>query len=35
VAQHLPPLLSTAGAIGADWAAWQARPIAVVDGRAG
>jgi IclR family pca regulon transcriptional regulator len=35
VAHHLPPLLSTASAIGADWAAWQARPIAVVDGRAG
>lgn len=29
VEHHLPPLLRTAGAISADWAAWEARPIAV------
>ncbi len=31
VTHHLPPLLSTASAISADWAAWAARPIAVVE----
>ncbi|RSM88562.1 IclR family transcriptional regulator [Kibdelosporangium aridum] len=29
IEHHLPPLLRTAGAISADWAAWEARPIAV------
>ncbi|WP_027944902.1 IclR family transcriptional regulator domain-containing protein [Amycolatopsis taiwanensis] len=30
IEHHLPHLLRTAGAIGADWAAWQARPIDTV-----
>ncbi len=31
VQSHLPLLLRTASAIGADWAAWHARPLEVVD----
>ncbi|PRX48736.1 IclR family transcriptional regulator [Prauserella shujinwangii] len=31
VDHHLPLLLRTASAIGADWAAWEARPIATVN----
>ena len=31
IEQHLPHLLETAEAISADWALWDARPIAVMD----
>ena len=32
---YLPPLLRAAGDISADWAAWEARPLATIAPRAG